>query len=195
MQKVNVFLIILTVSLISLVVLVLVGVYAFSAPSPYPTDWWYYDGGSMGGMMGGGMMGGMASQVNPALNYLGVLFLVFVIIALVGIDGLVYFMIFPEIRTVTSLDDYPNIPKPSMNATNNSYSAVYKTLKPEEKKVLDVLTANDGKYLQKYIRKDAGLSRLKVHRILARFSERDMVILKKSGNTNEVILADWLKPQ
>jgi uncharacterized membrane protein len=195
MRKLNVFLVILTVSLISLLVLVLVGVYALSAPSPYPTDWWYYDGGSMGGMMGDGMIGGMSSQVNPVLSYLGVLFLVFVIVALVGIGGLVYFMVFPEIRTVTSHDDYPNVPKPYPNAPKKSYSAVYKTLKPDEKRVLDVLTANEGKYLQKYIRKDAGLSRLKVHRILARMAERGMVSLKKFGNTNEVILADWLKPQ
>jgi uncharacterized membrane protein len=68
-------------------------------------------------------------------------------------------------------------------------------LKPDEKKVLEVLIANDGKYLQKYIRKEAGLSRLKVHRILSRLAERGMVSLKKSGNTNEVVLADWLKPK
>jgi uncharacterized membrane protein len=68
-------------------------------------------------------------------------------------------------------------------------------LKPDKKKVLEVLIANDGKYLQKYIRKEAGLSRLEVHRILSRLAERGMVSLKKSGNTNEVVLADWLKPK
>lgn len=189
MRKVNVFLAIVIVSLISLVVLVFVGIYAFSATSPFPTDWWYDNGGHMGGMMGG-----IGSQVNPALNYLGVLFLVLVGFALVGISGLVYFITFPEIKKYSAINQNSNIPEPSTNSSRKSYSAVYKTLKPDEKRILDVLIDNKGAYLQKYIRKEAGLSRLKVHRILARFSERGIVSLKKSGNTNEVILADWLKP-
>jgi uncharacterized membrane protein len=47
--------------------------------------------------------------------------------------------------------------------------------------------------LQKYIRKEAGLSRLKTHRILARLAVRGIVTLNKFGNTNEVQLTDWLK--
>lgn len=46
--------------------------------------------------------------------------------------------------------------------------------------------------MQKYIRKEAELSRLKTHRIISRFVERGIVSVTKSGNTNEVVLADWL---
>jgi uncharacterized membrane protein len=53
-----------------------------------------------------------------------------------------------------------------------------------------VITAHQGRHLQKYIRKEAGLSRLKTHRIIARFAERGIVSLKKSGNTNEIFLSD-----
>jgi len=56
-----------------------------------------------------------------------------------------------------------------------------------------VLKKQDGKYLQKYIRTETGLSRLKTHRVIARFAERGMVTLEKVGNTNEVRLVDWLK--
>jgi len=56
-----------------------------------------------------------------------------------------------------------------------------------------VLKKHDGKYLQKYIRTETGLSRLKTHRVIARFAERGMVTLEKVGNTNEVRLMDWLK--
>lgn len=192
MRKINIFLAILIASLASLIILFLVGFYVFSASSPYPTDWMDYWGGHMGGMMGG--IGSQVSVQNPILNYLGVLFLVFVGVALVGIGGLVYFITFPEIGASTPIKQNSNVPEP-LNIPSNSYSAVYKTLKPDEKRVLDVLTANGGKYLQKYIRREAGLSRLKVHRILARLAERGVVSLKKSGNTNEVILADWLKPE
>ena len=75
----------------------------------------------------------------------------------------------------------------------SSYESVLKTLNEDERKVLNVLKNHGGTYLQKYIRDEAGLSRLKTHRVLARFAERGMVTLEKSGNTNEVTLADWLK--
>jgi len=114
-------------------------------------------------------------------------------IAIVGVIGAVYFFIFPEMKTETQVNKNYNASKLAPNELSNSYSAVYKTLKPDEKKVLEVLSTHDGKYLQKYIRQEAGLSRLKVHRILARLAERGIVSLKKSGNTNEVTLADWLK--
>jgi uncharacterized membrane protein len=68
-----------------------------------------------------------------------------------------------------------------------------KTLTDEERSVIQVLTVHDGKYLQKYIRKEAGLSRLKTHRILARLADRGIVSLKKTGNTNQVELSDWLQ--
>ncbi len=72
-------------------------------------------------------------------------------------------------------------------------SAIVKTLSDEERKVIEVLNSHDGKYLQKYIRSEAGLSRLQTHRIVARLSERGIVTLEKTGNTNQVLLADWLK--
>ena len=83
--------------------------------------------------------------------------------------------------------------QPSQNASMSSYESVLKTLNEDERKVLNVLKNHGGTYLQKYIRGEAGLSRLKTHRVLARFAERGMVTLEKSGNTNEVTLADWLK--
>jgi uncharacterized membrane protein len=65
-------------------------------------------------------------------------------------------------------------------------------LNSDEQKILEVLEKNDGKYLQKYLGKEAELSRLKTHRILARFTERGLMTLEKKGNTNEVKLEDWL---
>jgi uncharacterized membrane protein len=62
----------------------------------------------------------------------------------------------------------------------------------QEQKVLTVLIAHQGKYLQKYVGKEAGLSRLKTHRIVARFAERGIVTLKPLGNTNEVTISDWV---
>jgi uncharacterized membrane protein len=67
-----------------------------------------------------------------------------------------------------------------------------RTSKPEEKRILEVLSAHNGVYLQKFIVKESGLSKLKTHRIISRFAERGIVSAMKSGNTNEVRLSPWL---
>jgi uncharacterized membrane protein len=184
MRKINIFAALLIGSLISLTILIVAGFYVFAA-SPYPQDWM---SGMWGGM--GSMMGGTEAPVqNPALPYFSVAFVVLIGVAIVGVGGLVYFLAFPEIKTAS---------KPARSerlAVENgatAYAAIVKTLTGEERKVIQVLTDHDGKYLQKYIRKEAGLSRLKTHRILARLADRGIVSLKKSGNTNEVQLSDWL---
>ena len=64
---------------------------------------------------------------------------------------------------------------------------------PEEQKVYNVLVAHRGKYLQKYVVKESGLSRLKTHRIVARFAQRGIVTVNEFGNTNEILLSDWAK--
>jgi uncharacterized membrane protein len=82
------------------------------------------------------------------------------------------------------------------NSTENvttPYTSVSKTLTSEERKVLDVLVSHNGKYLQKYIRAETELSRLKTHRIVSRLAERGIVTLERSGNTNEVRLSSWLQ--
>jgi len=68
---------------------------------------------------------------------------------------------------------------------------VMKTLKPEERSIVNVLDAHGGTYLQKYITKESGLSRLKTHRVVAALSERGIVQVERYGNTNQVRLAKW----
>jgi len=181
MQKVYVFIALLIGSLISLAILMVAGFYVLS--SPYPSNWI----NDMWGHMGGGMMGGTDVPIqNPALPYFNGAFIVLVAVAVVGLGGLVYFIAFPEIKHATTRE----VSSAQNGAT--AYEAIVKTLTEEERKVIQVLNAHNGKYLQKYIRKEAGLSRLKTHRILARLADRDIVTLKKTGNTNEVQLSDWL---
>jgi len=87
------------------------------------------------------------------------------------------------------------VKKTSVELPNVSYNCdvILKTMTPEEKKVLNVLVAHQGKYLQKYVVKESGLSRLKTHRIVARFAERGIVTVKEVGNTNEIVVSDWVK--
>jgi hypothetical protein len=86
-----------------------------------------------------------------------------------------------------------NIEAPVSGTASNSCEVILKIMTPEEQKVLSVLIAHKGKYLQKYVGKEAELSRLKTHRIVARFAERGIVNVKPLGNTNEVTVSDWVK--
>ena len=162
-----------------------------SSSSNYPSNWMQQ------------MMGGTQGQVqtNAAAPYLGVVFIALIAVAVVGIGGLIYFFAFPEIK----MNQHFTAPNQIMVAANGQaaenvadsavspYASVFKTLTADERKVIEVLTSHDGKYLQKYIRNDAGLSRLQTHRIVARLAERGIVSLEKTGNTNSVMLANWLK--
>jgi uncharacterized membrane protein len=99
---------------------------------------------------------------------------------LASVVGVIYFLVLPEMKEYLG---------PALG--NGGAGMVMRTLKPEEKLVVEVLMAHGGTYLQKYIRQETGLSRLKTHRVVATLSERGIVSVKKSGNTNEVSLARW----
>jgi len=198
MRKTNIFLAILIASLASLIALMAIGLstFTYSSQDPYhPSSWMSGMWGNMGGMMG---QTGTSGIQNPVPAYFGVLFVVLVGVTVVGVGGLAYYLAFPEIRTgaVANTAAAPivksAVEQPVQDAVT-PYASVVKTLTSEERRVIEVLVAHDGKYLQKYIRKETGLSRLKTHRIVARLAERGIVSLEKTGNTNQVLLANWLK--
>lgn len=192
MRKISFFFILLIVSIGLLVVLLGVNLYLSALNSSYYPTWMNQMWQQMGGMMGGGVhQTPTATSTTP--SYLWAIPVTLVGITLVGVAGVVYFFAFPEMKT-TRIKENHTLPTQSSNGASASpYESVLKTAMPDERRVLDVLSSHGGKYLQKYIRKEAGLSRLRTHRILARLSERGIVTLKQSGNTNEVVLADWLK--
>lgn len=200
MRRTSIFLILTIASLISLVAVVIAGLYVFSSPSsqsPYSSL-----GNMWNGMMGNGsIMEGAGSNQTQAQNsagpYFGVAFIILAGITVTGIVGLVYFFVFPEIKNAQNIE--MNVATlryekgNSATAEVSPYESVVKTLTSDERKVIEVLSAHDGKYLQKYIRNETGLSRLQTHRIVARLAERGIVTLEKTGNTNNVLVANWLK--
>ena len=111
-------------------------------------------------------------------------FLLFLSTVLASILGMVYFLILPEMKNYTTAS--------GANGKENT-SMVLRTLKPEEAAVINVLHVHGGTYLQKYISKESGLSRLKTHRIVAALSERGIIIVEKQGNTNKVSLVEWFQ--
>jgi uncharacterized membrane protein len=184
LKKVSLFLILMLISLFLLVVLFIVAF--LSAPAiPSQSSW-----DNMWNCMGDWMSGQYATS-NPYGSIFGISLIVLVGLVIAGVGGVIYFQFFPEIKTTNR-----SIQQSSQTQQESPpMGSVLKTLKEDERKVVDVLINHDGKYLQKYIRKEAGLSRLKTHRVLARLAERGIVTLEKTGNTNEVRIADWLKKE
>ncbi len=216
MRKMRIFLIILVVAAVSLVSLAAISLYlATTTPSYYQSSWinqmWQSMGiggstdngnyGGMGGMMGGGGTGTTAATTSN----LWIIPVAIIAAVLVGLIGLSFYMILPEIRNTPRTCDLSKdvaVPVASPSASGkeglaskpaaNSCEVILKTMTPEEQKVLNVLIAHQGKYLQKYVGKEAGLSRLKTHRIVARFAKRGIVKVKPFGNTNEVSISEWV---
>ncbi len=98
---------------------------------------------------------------------------------LASMVGVIYFLVLPEMKNYVSGNG------------KDSTSIIMRTLKPEERTVVNVLYAHGGTYMQKFITKEAGLSRLKTHRVVAALSERGVVHVEKRGNTNKVSLVVW----
>lgn len=170
------------------------GVVAFAALAAWYLGSYQTTGGSMSGMMGqmmggsGGMSLGMPSSVWFSV-------VLAVVAILVGVVGLGYYLAFPEIKqsaaSAVPAEAPGQQPTTPVGGEEGGWVTLMRTSKPEEKKVLEVLAAHDGHYLQKFVVKEAGLSRLKTHRIVSRFAERGVVTVMRSGNTNEVSLAPW----
>jgi len=109
-----------------------------------------------------------------------------------------YLLIYPEIRSTPSATS-PAVPRVEPLAAGAAppssvpLESVLKALKPDERKVFEVLLQHEGTYLQKLMKSETGMSRLRVHRVVSRLAERGLVTVKPVGNTNEVSLVGWLK--
>ncbi len=223
MQRLHIFLIILITTIGVLVSLATVAWYlSVTAPAYYGSSWmsqmWGNHLGASGNYGGmGGMMGnGNGSNGTSATSYLWIIPALLIAASAFAVIGVVFYLVFPELRYIKSTGTCnPQMPAPasiqtkdnastanvspasiapdSVSAVPNSCEVLLKTMTPEEQKVLNVLISHQGKYLQKYVVKEAGLSRLKTHRIVARFAQRGIVTLKEFGNTNEIILSDFIK--
>jgi hypothetical protein len=207
MRKLHIFLIVLTITLSVLLTLALIGWYlAATSPSYYESSWMSQMWGShLGGSSNYGMGGMMGSGEGVTSSYLWIIPVALGAILIVALVGVAFYLSFPELRyikgsscsTIKSEPDKSQhkdtMSKISGSPVLNNCDVLLKTMTPEEQKVLNVLVTHQGKYLQKYVGKETGLSRLKTHRIIARFAQRGIVTVKEFGNTNEILVSDWVK--
>jgi len=190
MKRVNLFLILLVTSAASLIAATAIGFAVFAQTQSDPYGWMSQMWGANGNGRGsGGMMGQTptpTAEANGLLPVFGAAFAVLIAVTIVGVVGVSYYLVYPQIRTSKA----QQVQAPAEGEA--AYESVAKTLTEDERKIVASLKAHNGKYLQKYIKAETGLSRLQTHRVLSRLSERGIVTLEKVGNTNQVKLADWL---
>jgi uncharacterized membrane protein len=111
-------------------------------------------------------------------------------------ESVVAFHVPPVVQPEPDLEPSPEELTPENanlenDATNND--AVLKTLNIEERKVIEVLATHGGRYTQKNIRTEAGLSWLQTNRIVSRLVNRGVVTLVKNGVLTGVLLTENLK--
>ncbi len=188
MRKTRVFLIVFVFTLTLLLILGSVSLYlSYASPDYYCTSWMSQMWSNPGYYGMGGMMNN--NQTNTILWIIPV---TLIIVSIVALTGIAFYLIFPELK-YTKKPQQTNIQPHQATSQNNNYDVLYNTMTPDEQKIFTVLRNHQGKYLQKYIAKEAQLNRLKTHRIIARFSQRGIVTVKEFGNTNEVSINDWIK--
>jgi len=106
---------------------------------------------------------------------------------------IVYVVAFPTIRyTMPGQEEQGSI---ASAIVLDPMDIVMRISKPDERAVLEVLKQSGGVCLQKDIVYQTRLSKVKTHRIIARLAERGLVLVKKSGKTNEITVPAWLKNQ
>jgi hypothetical protein len=109
--------------------------------------------------------------------------LLFLSTVLASMVGITYFLVVPEMKNYHATE-------PDADG-KGATAIVMRTLKPDERQVVNVLKMHGGTYVQKYITQEADLSRLKTHRVVAALAERGIVNVEKRGNSNQVTLARW----
>ncbi len=191
------FLTLLIASIAALIAATAIG-FAIFAQTQNSANWMSQMFGGTSGTNGMGSMMGQTGTTTSSglLSYFGVLFVVLIVVTIMGIVGVGYYLLYPQIRvgSVGVIQSVQNIAATQPGANGSTaYESVAKTLTEEERKIIEVLTNHKGRYLQKYIRNETGLSRLQTHRIIARLADRGIVSLEKTGNTNQVYLASWLQ--
>lgn len=168
MQRVTLFLLIILVA--SLAVISSVGTFL-------PRQMMMSD---MGGMMGEGS--GMGNFLWPTVLTGSTAVIVIV---------LAYAILFPNIKYSTDTETKQEIAIPA--ASLDPMTVVMRVTKPDEQAALEVVRNSGGVCLQKDITYKTGLSKLKVHRIVARLAERGIIQVRRVGKTNEIKVPAWLE--
>ncbi len=110
----------------------------------------------------------------------------------VAIAAVAYVIAFPTIRYATPGQEESGL---ILSDTPNAIDIVMRVSKPDERAALEILKRSGGVCPQKDIVYHTRFSKVKTHRIIARLAERGVIVVKKSGKTNEISVPAWLREQ
>jgi hypothetical protein len=137
------------------------------------------------------MPGSMANMMGESISTMPLLWPSALTISAAAVFiGLAYLIAFPTIKY--SEDASPVVTIPTSVETLDPLGILIRVSKLDERAVLEVLRGSGGACRQKDIVYKTGLSKIKVHRIIARLSERGALQVKRMGKTNEVTVPNWL---
>ncbi len=95
----------------------------------------------------------------------------------------IYWYYFPEFNGIKNNE----LKKPSSPVQIIKYIST-----KEEADVIDAIINNNNRAYQFEIARYTGMSRMKVHRIVQRLIDRNIVIKEKVGKNSRITLADWI---
>jgi uncharacterized membrane protein len=167
----------------------------------------FFSGGNIGNGRGYGAQTGQSSEGQRSLWLI-----VFAVPLAVAVVVAVYAMLSPQIKMEKKTTNpetaqptetkgvTPQAPitekattSPPPAESAKTLDAVLRVLNPDERKVVETLASSgDRSMLQRDIKWNTGLSRVKTHRVLARLTARGIVKVEKYYNTNRVSLAEWI---
>ncbi len=76
----------------------------------------------------------------------------------------------------------------TLGIAKGNASALLKFLNPDERKVIHRIMESNGKVLQSELTRDLGLSKVKIHRIVDKLKQREILTLSTYGKTNSILL-------
>ena len=129
------------------------------------------------------MMGDrMVEQHSAFREHFQVMLAAFFVSVVASVATAAYYLAFPEIRI-----------KPEVTAKSPTaigyLDLVERFLRDDERQVVGILREAGGELEQREIAKRTGFSKIKTHRVVARLSERGIVLVTKRGRTNTIALA------
>ena len=111
------------------------------------------------------------------------IFMVFIIGVIIASWMFLYY--FPEIRPSRKREGSPQSSSP--------FDVIVHISNEEEVKILEAIKNRGNKAYQFELSRDTGLSRVKVHRIVYRLVERDMLQMEKVGKNKLLRISPWLQ--
>ena len=115
------------------------------------------------------------------LRYIPV-FMIFIVGIIIA--SLMFLYYFPEIR--------PNRKRSGFPQSSSPFDVIVHISNTEEVKILEAIKQRGNKAYQFELSRDTGLNRMKVHRVVYRLVERDMLHIEKIGKNKLLRISPWL---